>query len=203
MFKSRVYYRVFLSWNSQRGRLLSCGFSHKIYVGFIPWQKKYCNCIILFLCILWDLIAMGLVLSWWRLLKKLISRLGSRVVQLAKFTWGAHAGSWRVKCQTVFRESLHYLANSWVTCETLYLEDYKCDLSSSLPYYIYSHYPQNCKGAIQKKTLEKFLQHTHLVRESYTSLSENSFVTSSPFPLPLLCLKRSFVPKHNLHLFKV
>ena len=50
-------------------------------------------------------------------------------------------------------------AKSQVTYKTLYLEDFKCDLSSSLPYYIYPHYQQNCKKTIQRKTLERFLQH--------------------------------------------
>ena len=59
-------------------------------------DKKCCNCINLFPCILWDLFVMGLVLSWWRLLKKLISWLSSLVVQPMKVTWEAHAGSWRV-----------------------------------------------------------------------------------------------------------
>ena len=36
MFKSIVCYRVILSWNSQRGRLLSYGFLQNIYIGFIP-----------------------------------------------------------------------------------------------------------------------------------------------------------------------
>ena len=44
-----------------------------------------------------------------------------------------------------------------VTCEILCLEDIKCDISSSVPYYIYPHYSQNCKGAIQSKTLKRFL----------------------------------------------
>ena len=52
-------------------------------------------------------------------------------------------------------------AKSQVTHETICLEDFKCDLSSSLPYYIYPHYLQNYKETIQKKTLERFLQHTH------------------------------------------
>ena len=69
-------------------------------------DKKYCNCTNLFFCILWDFIVLGLVLSWWRLLKKLILRLGSWVMQPAKVTWESHVGSWRVKCQAVFRESL-------------------------------------------------------------------------------------------------
>ena len=48
---------------------------------------------------------------------------------------------------------------------------------------------------MQKKTLKRFLQHTHtLIRESYSSLSKNSLVVSSSFSLPLLYLERRFVP---------
>ena len=39
-------------------------------------------------------------------------------------------------------------AKSRVTYKTLCLEDFKCDISFSFPYYIYPHYPQNCKNAI-------------------------------------------------------
>ena len=118
-------------------------------------------------------------------------------------TWGVHAGSWRVKCQTVLCESLRDLANLRVTHETLCLEDYKCDLSSSLPYYIYPYYPQNCNGAIQKKTLERFLQQTLLLRESYTSLSENSFVASSPLspiviPWEEICTQTQLTPIQSI-----
>ena len=81
--------------------------------------------------------------------------------------------------------------------------DFKCDSYTLHPYYIYPHYPQDCKEAIQKKTLERFLQHTYHLRESYSSLSENSLVVSSPFPLSLLYLERRFVLKHNSYLFRV
>ena len=30
-------------------------------------DKKYCNCINFVLCILWDFIVLGLVLSWWKI----------------------------------------------------------------------------------------------------------------------------------------
>ena len=73
-------------------------------------NKRCYNCINLFPSILWDLFVMSLVLSWSRLLKKLIKQLGSRVVQPAKVTWGAHAGSWRVN---VFHNLSRDLANSW------------------------------------------------------------------------------------------
>ena len=73
-------------------------------------DKKCCNFINLFPSILWDLFVMSLVLSWSNLLKKLISQLGSQVVQPAKVTWGAQVGSWRVN---VFRNLSRDLANSW------------------------------------------------------------------------------------------
>ena len=73
-------------------------------------DKKCCNCINLFPSILWDLFVMSLVLSWSRLLKKLILQLGSRVVQPTKVIWGAHARSWRVN---VFCNLSRDLANSW------------------------------------------------------------------------------------------
>ena len=88
--------------------MLSYGFSHKFVLALF-YDKKCCNYINLFPCILWDLFIMSLVLSWWRLLKKLISQLGSQVVQLAKVTWEAHAESWRVN---EFRDSSCNLANS-------------------------------------------------------------------------------------------
>ena len=48
-----------------------------------------------------------------------------------------------------FSSHLATQAKSQVTHETLCLDDFKCDISSSLPYYIYPHYPQNYKEAIQ------------------------------------------------------
>ena len=74
-----------------------------------------------------------------------VSRIISRLSQLA---------GWPVKC-----------TDNW---------DFKCDSYTLHLYYIYFHYPQNCKETIQKKILERFLQHTHFVRESYTSLREKS-----------------------------
>ena len=70
--------------------------------------KKYYNYINLFPCILWDLIVFSLVLNGEDLLKKLILRFGSQVVQPTKVTWGVHAGSWRV---SGFRDSSYDLAN--------------------------------------------------------------------------------------------
>ena len=88
--------------------MLSYGF-HITFVLALFYDKKCCNCINLFPCILWDLFIMSLVLSWWRLLKKLISQLGSQVVQLAKVIREAHAESWRVN---EFHDSSRNLANS-------------------------------------------------------------------------------------------
>ena len=94
------------SRNSQMMRLLIYGFSHKIYVGLFHDKKCY-NCINLFSYILWDFIVLGLVLSWWRLLKPVKLATCSRVDNPWKVMWGEHVGSWRVKCQVVFCESLH------------------------------------------------------------------------------------------------
>ena len=66
------------------------------YIAFMLalfYNKKCCNCINLFPCILCNLIVMSLVLSDENLLKKLILRLGLRVVQPASVKWQAYAGS--------------------------------------------------------------------------------------------------------------
>ena len=60
---------------------------HITFMLVLFYDKKYCN------CILWDLIVMDLVLSDEDLLKNLILRLGSRVVQPVRVTGGAYAGS--------------------------------------------------------------------------------------------------------------
>ena len=127
---------------------------------------------------------MNLVLSWWRLLKivKFMTCFAtySQLDDPRKITWEAHVERWRVKCQAVFRESLCNLANPRVTRKTLCLNDFKCDSYTLHPYYIYPHYPQKCIEAIQKKTLDKFLQHTHFVRESYSSSKREILIVFSP-----------------------
>ena len=110
----------------------------------------------------------------WKLKSQCVLRLILRVGQVAK---------WAVRC-----------IDSW---------DFKCDFYTVYPYYIYPHYPQDCKETIQKKTLERGFYNTHNFRESYSFSRENSFVVFSPVPLPLLFLESRFVPKHNSHLFRV
>ena len=110
------------SWS----QLLSYGFLHNIYVGFIPWQK-WCNFINLFPYTLWDLIVIDLVLSGWWLLKTVDLATCSRVDNPWNVTWEANAGCWKVFCQAVFRKSFHDLAKSRMACETLCLDDFKCD----------------------------------------------------------------------------
>ena len=98
--------------------------------------------------------------------------------------WKSHVRSIRLEveesCQAIFWESLCDLANLWVTRETLCLDDFKCDSYTLHPYYIYHHYQQKCIETIQKKTLKKFLQHTHLVRENYSSLKREILIVASP-----------------------
>ena len=59
-----------------------------------------------------------------------------------------------------FSSHLATQAKSQVTHETLYLDDFKCGISSSLPYYIYPHYPQNYEKTIKKKN-HKEVSTTH------------------------------------------
>ena len=75
-----------------------------------------------------------------------------------------------------------------ITRNALTVGIFKYDFYTLHPYYIYSHYLQNCKESIQKKTIKRFLQHTHLVRESYSSSrkqSLQSLLLSSPIVIPL------------------
>ena len=117
-------------------------------------DKKYCNCIILFSCILWDFIVLDLVLNWWRIKHKIkisaISQLACKKFvskgSCEKGTWEAYAESWRVKCQASFREYFAKKAISRGTCKTFYLEDFKCDFLTLHP-----HYPQKKERLFREK----------------------------------------------------
>ena len=95
----------------------------------------------------------------------------------------------RANCDLTFMKNMfepqklkHH--NPQVTRKTLCLDDFEYYSYTLHSYYIYPYYLQNFKETIpkkkKKKILERFLQHIYLVRESYSSLSENSFVISSP-----------------------
>ena len=94
-------------------------------------------------------------------------------------------------------------AKSRVTRETLCLEDFKYDLSSSLPYYITLITHKIIRKLFKRKAQRDFYNTPTFQRKSYSSLSENSFVVSSFSPLPLLYIERRFVLKYNSHLFRV
>ena len=86
-------------------------------------DKKYCNFINLFPCILWDLIVMSLVLSGENLIKTVEGHMRSTCQKL--------------KSQCILRviSLLGQLArciDSW---------DFKCDSYTLHLYYIYPHYP--------------------------------------------------------------
>ena len=112
----------------------------------------------------------------------------------------------RVMPSYQFRDCLASRANPRGTHETLCLEDFRCDLLTFHPYYIYPHYPQKYERLFKEKNPRQvFYNTTHpsfRERESYSSLVRNHFSLFS-FPLPLPYLERSFVPKHNPHLFRV
>ena len=134
---------------------------HWTFMLALFYDKKCCNFINLFTCILWDLIVMGLVLSWWRLLK---------IFNLRKAMWGAHVEvqeSVHLASISILGQPARYPAryparwpNNW---------EFKYDSSTLHPYYIYLYYPHNCKEAIQKKNLKRGFYNTLLVRESYSS----------------------------------
>ena len=127
----------------------------------------------------------GFSLKWWwfdqenwrsheKHMPESVSWLISRLGQLTR---------WTVRC-----------TDSW---------NFRCDSYPLDSYYIYHHYLQNCKEAIQiVNPREVSITPTILERATH-SLSENSFVVSSPFPFPLPYLERWFVPKHNSHSFRV
>ena len=157
------------------------------------YDKKCCNCINLFSCILWDLIVIGLVLSWWRLLETvdLATWLGTQHSQ--KAMWGAH-----VEVQ----ESAYLMSNSQLVLLARWLArctdnwDFKCDSYTLYTYYIYSHYPHK---------IVKMLFTTPTLLERATHLQErNSYnLFSSPLPSHCCTLRGDLYPKHNSHLFRV
>ena len=133
-------------------------------------DKKCCNCINLFPCTLWDFILLDLVLSWWRIKhamkisailrlarKKFVSK-GSHV----KATWEAHAKSWRVKCQVHFASTFRDRPSREVPTKH---STWRILSVTFLPFThtIYTLITRKSKIGYSKKTLERFLQHTHLL----------------------------------------
>ena len=115
-------------------------------------DKKCCNFINLFLCILWDLIVMDLVLSGENLIKTVEGHMGSTCQKL------------KSQCISLVISRLGNLSR-WPTRSTDSW-NFKCDSYTLHIYSIYPHYPQNCKEAIQRKTLQRFLQHTHILERA-------------------------------------
>ena len=73
---------------------------------------------------------MGLVLSWWSLLKKIDFAAGSGLQHLQKAMWGAYKE---------VQQSICFISHSRLGQPARYTDqlDFKCDISSSLLYYIY------------------------------------------------------------------
>ena len=131
-------------------------------------------------------------------LVKLISRLGLRAIQLAKVTWRAHARSWRV---SVFRDSSLDLANSWDDLQNALTVGILSATPIPFTHTIYALITYKIeKRLFRKKTLKRFLQYTHLVRDSYSSLSENSFVVSS-LPLSHCYTLRKYLYSNTTHTY--
>ena len=131
---------------------------HITFILTLFHDKKCCNFFNLFPCILWDLIVMSLVLSGQNLIKTVEGQMGSIFQKLKR------------QCVSWLISQLGQLARWPMRCTGNW--DFKCDSYTLYPYYIYLYYPQNCKGAIKKKTLERGFYNTYLVRESYSSSRE-------------------------------
>ena len=87
------------------------------------------------------------------------------------------------------------------TRKTLWLEDFKYGSYTLHPHHIYSHNPLKCEEAIQKKTLDRFLQHTHLLeRENYSSFSEKS-LQSLLLPLSHCHTQRGDLYPNTIHTY--
>ena len=71
---------------------------------------------------------------------------------------------------------------------------------------VYTLITHKCnRGHLERKTLDRFSTthtHTHLLERELLILVRNPYSLFS-FPLTLLYLERRFVPKHNLHFFRV
>ena len=105
-------------------------------------------------------------------------------------------------CQ--FHECLARRANPRDSRETLYLEDFKCDFLTLHPYYIYPYYPQKYERLFKEKNPRYIFYntHTHLLERELLILSEKSLQPLF-LPSPIAIPERRFVPKYNLHLFRV
>ena len=133
-----------------------------IYNYILCWlysmTKSVIITLILFL-VFCRIIVLGLVLNWWRIKHELkisaVSQLAcekfARRLTREKGMWEAHAGSWRVMPGCQFHECLMRRANPRGTHKTLYLENFKCDLLTLHPYYIYPYYPQKYERLFREK----------------------------------------------------
>ena len=134
-------------------------------------DKKCCNFINLFLCILWDLIVMDLVLSGENLIKTVEGHMGSTCQKL------------KSQCISRVISRLGNLSR-WPTRSTDSW-NFKCDSYTLHLYYIYIYILITHKivrrlfKKKKKKTLERGFYNTYNFRQSYSSLSENFLVVSS------------------------
>ena len=173
-------------------------------------DKKYCNCINLFPCILWDFTVLGLVLSWWRIkyamkisaVSPLACKKFANKGSCEKVTWEAQARSWRVKCQVAFCKYFARKAISWGTCKILCLEVLSVTFHIFYPtiYTLITH--KSKKRLIKENPREVSTKHPPFRERVIHPLVRNHYSLFS-FPLPLSYLERRFVPKHNPHQFRV
>ena len=133
---------------------------------------------------------MGLVLSWRRFPKKLISRFGSWVVQLVKVTWGAHC--WKLKSQCISRVTRD-LANLWYDPQNALTIRILSVTLIPFTHTIYTLITHKSEKRLFRGKPEKGFYNTPtlLKRATHPQVRNPCSLFSSPFPL--LYLKRRFV----------
>ena len=134
---------------------------HMTFILALFHDKKCCNFINLFPCILQDLIVMSLVLGGEDFIKTVEGCMMSNC--------------WKLKSQCV--SLLILRLGQLARCTDS--QDFKCDSYTLHPYYIYPNYPQNCKEVVQKKTLERGF-YPSCQRELFILKREILIVSSPP-----------------------
>ena len=144
-------------------------------------DKKCCNCIKLFPCILWDFIVLDLVLSWWKIEHVLdkVSRFHECLAKSlpAKEPCEKHMLETEESWQAI---SFASVSQERPTCEILAKLSVWRFLSITFLPFTYTIYTlithKSKRGHAERKTLDKFstTQHTHLLERELLILSEKS-----------------------------
>ena len=176
-------------------------------------DRKCCNCINFFPCILWDFIVLNLVLSWWRIKHEMkisvISWLAYK--RFAKKVLAKRAREKHMLEAEKSRSKLYFASTSWdrPSCKVpAKFFTWRFLSVTFIPFTntIYTLITHKSKKRLYSERNPKigFYNTTHppFGERATHSLVRNHYNLFS-FPLPLAYLERRFVPKHNPHIFRV